>query len=73
MVLADASYKFNWVDIGANGSASDATVFNNSDLKDVIENKNIGFPEAVPQNHMMTKISPISSFVMTPSLLGHGS
>ncbi|XP_061179014.1 putative nuclease HARBI1 [Saccostrea echinata] len=48
MGLVDADYKFIWVDVGANGSASDATVFNNSELKDVSENQNIGFPEASP-------------------------
>ncbi|XP_062592427.1 putative nuclease HARBI1 [Saccostrea cucullata] len=48
MGLVDADYKFIGVDIGANGSASDATVFNNLELKDVIENQNIGFPEADP-------------------------
>lgn len=30
MALVDANYKFIWVDVGANGSASDATVFNAS-------------------------------------------
>ncbi|XP_062604332.1 putative nuclease HARBI1 [Saccostrea cucullata] len=48
MDLVDVDYKFIWVDVGANGSASDATVFDNSELKDVIENHNIGFPEAAP-------------------------
>ncbi|XP_062576078.1 uncharacterized protein LOC134237961 [Saccostrea cucullata] len=48
MGLVDADYKFIWVDVGANGSASDATVFNNSELKDVTKNQNIGFPEADP-------------------------
>lgn len=47
MGLVDADYKFIWVDVGTNGSTSDATVFNKSELKDVIENQNIGFPEAV--------------------------
>ncbi|XP_062567550.1 putative nuclease HARBI1 [Saccostrea cucullata] len=68
MGLVDADYKFIWVDVGANGSASDATVFNNSELKDVVENHNIGFPEDAP----LPNDNRISSWVMTPSLSGHG-
>jgi len=37
-VLIDADYKLFGVDAGANGSASDATVFNHSELKETIEN-----------------------------------
>ncbi|MCM8858028.1 MAG: transposase family protein [Candidatus Thiodiazotropha sp.] len=48
MALVDADYKFIWVDVGANGSASDATVFNQSELKETIENGSIGFPAADP-------------------------
>ena len=48
MALVDADCKFIWVDIGANGSASDAAIFNHSDMKGVIENGIIGFPAAGP-------------------------
>ena len=44
MTLVGADYKFIWVNIGANGSASDAAIFNQSELKKVIENGTIGFP-----------------------------
>ena len=37
-----------WVDIGATGSASDAAIFNWSEMKEVIENGTIGFPAADP-------------------------
>ncbi len=32
MALVDAHYKFIWIDVGANGSASDAHIFNSSEL-----------------------------------------
>ena len=43
MVLVDGDYKFIWVDIRADGSASDAAIFNHSEMKKVIENDTIGF------------------------------
>lgn len=46
MALVDADYKFLWVDLGANGSASDCQVFNHGELKEAIEDGSIGFPEA---------------------------
>ncbi len=45
MALVDADYKFLWVDVGANGSASDAQVFNDSQLKEAIEDGTMKFPE----------------------------
>ena len=48
MALVDGDYKFIWVDIGANGSASDAAIFNHSEMKEVIENDTICFPAADP-------------------------
>ena len=41
MALVDADNKFIWVYLGrpwGNGSASDAGIFNNSEIKEVIEN-----------------------------------
>ena len=37
MALVDADYKFLWVEVGSNGSASDAQVFNAGQLKEFIE------------------------------------
>ena len=48
MALLDADYKFIWVDIGANGSASAGAIFNHSEMKEVIENCTIGFLAADP-------------------------
>ena len=48
MTLVDADYKCTWVDLGANGSASDAAIFNHSETKEVIENGTMGFPAADP-------------------------
>ncbi len=33
MALVDADYKFIWIDVGGNGSASDAPIFNSSELR----------------------------------------
>jgi hypothetical protein len=48
LALVDADYKFVWVDAGANGSASDAQVFNGCELKAAIQHNTIGFPEDDP-------------------------
>ena len=36
MALVDAEYKFTWVEVGSNGSAGDAQVFNNGELREGI-------------------------------------
>ncbi len=48
MALVDADYKFIWIDVGANGSASDAQIFNSSELYECIETGQIGLPPVVP-------------------------
>ena len=48
LALVDADYKFIWVDVGSNGCAGDAQIFNGSELKEVIEDGTIGFPDAEP-------------------------
>ncbi len=48
MALVDADYKFIWIDVGANGSASDAQIFNSSELRECIESGDIGLPADVP-------------------------
>ena len=47
-VLVDADYKFRWVDVGTEGSLSDAQIFNDTEWNDKIEDVSIGFPEASP-------------------------
>ncbi|CAH1248880.1 HARBI1 [Branchiostoma lanceolatum] len=46
--MVDADYKFIWADIGGLGSASDAQVFNGSELKECIEDGTIDFPDPEP-------------------------
>jgi len=46
MALVDANYKFIWVNVGANGSASDSQVFNHSELRTMLEEDNLGLPDA---------------------------
>ncbi len=43
MALVDADYKFIWIDVGANGSASDAQIFNSSELCECIESVTLGY------------------------------
>ena len=48
MALVDAEYKFIWVEVGGNGSAGDAQVFNNSELKEAIDKSELGLPDPAP-------------------------
>lgn len=48
LALVDAQYKFLWVDIGGMGSMSDCQIFNESELKECLENGTIGFPDPEP-------------------------
>lgn len=48
MAIVDADYKFLWVDIGANGSCSDGQIFNQCELKDMLEEQLLAVPEASP-------------------------
>jgi hypothetical protein len=48
MALVDADYRFLWVDIGANGSASDCGVFNRSQMEPALKYNTIGFPPPEP-------------------------
>ena len=51
MALVDADYKFIWVDTGGVGHMSDAQIFNESELKECIENGTVCLPpsERLPQ------------------------
>lgn len=44
----NAQYKFLWIDIGANGSCCDSTIWTDSDLKSAIQNETLGLPEPEP-------------------------
>ena len=72
LALVDADYKFIWIDIGANGSTSDCSVFNASQLKEACESGAIGFPDA---DHLPSddKEMPTLLLEMMPSLSEHGS
>ncbi|XP_064622533.1 uncharacterized protein LOC135484782 [Lineus longissimus] len=48
MALVDAEYKFIWSDLGGTGSASDAQIYNNSEIKEFAEDGTIGFPAPDP-------------------------
>lgn len=46
--ILSGSYKFLWTSVGAEGSASDAGVFNKSSLRRRLEEETLGVPEADP-------------------------
>ncbi len=46
MALVDGDYKFIWVDVGYNGTSSDAQIFEDCELKHAIDQDVIGFPPA---------------------------
>lgn len=48
LALVDSDYKFLWLDVGSPGSMSDAQIFNDSELKQSIEDGTIGIPAAEP-------------------------
>ena len=49
MALVDADYyKFIWEVIGGMGSASDAQIYNTSELKECVEDGSLGFPDPEP-------------------------
>ena len=43
--LAEANYKFIWADIGGKGSASEAQIYNGSELKEKLEKVTLGLPD----------------------------
>ncbi len=49
MALVDGDYKFTWVEVDANGTSSDAQIFEDCGLKQAIDQHVIGFP---PPDHL---------------------
>jgi len=43
MALVNTDYKFIWADLGGTGSASDAQIYNNSEIKEFAGDGIIGF------------------------------
>lgn len=48
MALVDASYRFMYIDVGANGSCSDGGVFKDSGLWESLEEGHAGLPDPEP-------------------------
>ena len=48
LALVDAKYKFMWVDVGTNGSSSDAQIFNECYLRSGIVDGTLDVPDAEP-------------------------
>ena len=78
MGLFNAQYKFLWIDIGANGSCGDSTIWNDSDLKSAIKNGTLGLPppaplpngnEPMPYHIIADDRIALSKTVMKPILL----
>ena len=60
MTLVDADYEFIWLVVGPDGAASDAHIHTECDLKKVLLNKTIGFPdlEPLPGDNRNTDVFP---------------
>uniref|UniRef100_A0A0P4W889 DDE Tnp4 domain-containing protein n=1 Tax=Scylla olivacea TaxID=85551 RepID=A0A0P4W889_SCYOL len=48
MALVDADNKFIWEDVCGAGPASNAQIYNTSELKECVEDGTLGFPDPVP-------------------------
>ena len=48
LAVVDANYKFVWISVGAIGTASDAQLFNNCELKNLLGQDNLGLPPPSP-------------------------
>ncbi len=57
----DGDYKFLWVDVGQNGSSSDAQIFNQCKLTEAFEDRTIGFP---PEDALPKEDRPMPYFIL---------
>lgn len=73
--LVDADYQFIWVQVGAQGAASDGQIFNVTELREMCENGEIGFPEErplvdgerkVPYYIVADDAFPLKTYLMKP-------
>ena len=48
MALVDHDYKFWWVEVGANGAASDSLIWNDCDLGDAVLEGSAAISDATP-------------------------
>lgn len=48
LAVVDGNYKFLWVDVGTNGASSDSQIFNDCELKEMIEEDQLCIPPAEP-------------------------
>ncbi|XP_052222164.1 uncharacterized protein LOC127838414 [Dreissena polymorpha] len=48
LALVDSNYKLIWVNVGANDSASDAQLFNNTELRTMLEINSLNLPDSYP-------------------------
>ncbi|XP_041366825.1 protein ALP1-like [Gigantopelta aegis] len=51
MAVVDADYKFIWLSVGSYGSSSDGQIFNNSELRPMLEEGTLGLPPPSPLPH----------------------
>ncbi len=75
VAFVDGDYKFTWVEVGANGTSSDAQIFEDCGLKEAIDRHVIGFPppDCLPDDDRDTAyffvgddVFPLCTFMMKP-------
>ena len=64
------SGKLLWVDMGTNRSSTDCAVFNQSEIKDALENRTLGLP---PPTALPGDDTPLEHFVIGDNFSHGGS